>query len=71
MQQYFECTIVLKRYKAIFSILTFWKAPGCDRQKYNLRRKWAFDEDARDMVEELAGIKSINSSVVLVSWSTL
>ena len=29
--------------------------------------KWAFNEDARDMVDEKAGIKSINSSVVFVS----
>ena len=29
--------------------------------------KWTFDEDARDMVYEIAGIKSINSSVVFVS----
>ena len=29
--------------------------------------KWTFDEDARDMVDEIAGIKSINSSVVFVS----
>ena len=29
--------------------------------------KWTFDEDARDMVNEIAGIKSINSSVVFVS----
>ena len=29
--------------------------------------KWTYDEDARDMVDEIAGIKSINSSVVFVS----
>ena len=29
--------------------------------------KWTFDEDPRDMVDEIAGIKSINSSVVFVS----
>ena len=33
--------------------------------------KWTFDEDARDMVDEIAGINNINSSVVFVSWSTL
>ena len=27
--------------------------------------KWTFDEDTRDMVDEIAGIKSINSSVRL------
>ena len=39
MQQYFDCTVVLKQDKANFSIVTFWKAPGCDRQKYNLIRE--------------------------------
>ena len=29
--------------------------------------KLTFDEDTRDMVDEIAGIKSINSSVVFVS----
>ena len=29
--------------------------------------KWTFDEDARDMVDEIAGIKSIDSSVDFVS----
>ena len=29
--------------------------------------KWTFDEDARDMVDEIAGIKNINSSVLFVS----
>ena len=29
--------------------------------------KLTFDEDARDMVDDIAGIKSINSSVVFVS----
>ena len=42
MQQYFDCTVILKRYKANVSMVTFWKAPGCDRQKYNLRREVDF-----------------------------
>ena len=29
--------------------------------------KWTLYEDARDMVDEIAGTKSINSSVVFVS----
>ena len=29
--------------------------------------KWTFEEDARDMVDEIAGIQGINSSVVFVS----
>ena len=33
--------------------------------------KWTFDEDAQDMVGEIAEMKGINSSVVFVSWSTL
>ena len=32
---------------------------------------WTFDEDARDIVDEIEGIKSTNSSVVFVSWSSL
>ena len=39
MQQYFDCTVVLKQDKPNFSMVTFWKAPACDRQKYNLRRE--------------------------------
>ena len=39
MHQYFDCTVVLKRDKANFAMVTFWKAHGCDRQKYNLRRE--------------------------------
>ena len=33
--------------------------------------KWTFDEGARDMVYEIAGINNINSSVVFVSLNTL
>ena len=29
--------------------------------------KWTFDGDARDMVDEIAGVKNINSSVMFVS----
>ena len=29
--------------------------------------KWTFDEDTWDMVDEIAGIKSINSSVMFES----
>ena len=46
-------------------MVTFWKAPGCDQQKDNLRREVAFDEDAWDMANEMAGIKSINSSCAI------
>ena len=38
MQFSFDCTVVLKRDKANVSVVTFWKAPWCDRQKYNIRR---------------------------------
>ena len=39
IQQYFHCTIVLKWDKDNVSIGTFWKAPECDRLKYNIRRE--------------------------------
>ena len=39
MQQYFGCSIVLKRDKENFSMVTFLGDPGCDQQKYNLRRE--------------------------------
>ena len=70
MQQYFDCTVVLKGYKANVSMVTFWKAPGCDRKKYNLRREVDVWRGRTRYGDEIAGIKSINSSVVFVSWRT-
>ena len=62
MQQYFDFTVVLKQNKANFSMVTFWKASGCDRQKYITPVvKRTLNEDARDMVDEIAGIKSNDS----------
>ena len=40
---------------------------GAIRKNITSVVKWKFDEDAREMVDEIAGIKSINSSVVFVS----
>ena len=71
MQQYIDCTVVLKRDKANFSLVTFWKALSAIGKNINSIVKWTFDEDGRDMVDEIAGIKNINSSVVFVSSSTL
>ena len=59
-------TVVLKRDKDNFSMVTFLKATGCDRQNITSVLKWTFDEDARDMVDEIAGIKRTNSSVVIL-----
>ena len=44
------------------------KESGCDRKK-NLTKgvKWTFDGAAQDMVDEIAGVKDINSSVMFVS----
>ena len=39
----------------------------CDLQKNPSVLKWTFDEGARDMVDEIAGINNFNSSVVFVS----
>ena len=63
MQQYFDCTVILKRQKAYFSMVTL----GAIGKNITSVAEWAFDEDARSMVDEIAGIKSINSSVVFVS----
>ena len=71
MQQYFDCTVVLKQDKAKFSMVTFWKALGAIGKNITSVVKWTFDEAARDMVDEIAGINIINSSVVFVSWNTL
>ena len=66
MQQYFYRTIVSKWDKDIFQ----W--PRSERNLDAIGKnitsvvKWTFDEGARDMVDEIAGIKSINSSVVFV-----
>ena len=65
MQQYFDYTVVLRRDKDNISMVTFLEAPGCDRQKKPSVMKWIFDQDTRDLVDEIAGIKSINSLVVL------
>ena len=51
----------------MFQTATFWKPLGAIGKNITSVMKWTFDEDARDMVDELAGIKSINSSVVFVS----
>ena len=51
-------------------MIRFLKASGCDRQKHNPRYKLAFDGDARDMVDGIAGVKNNNSSVMFVSWRT-
>ena len=71
MQQYFDCTIVLKRDKDNFSMVTFLKTPGAISKNITSVVKWTFDEDARDMVDEIAGIKSINSSAVFVSYKAV
>ena len=49
---------------------TFLKASGCDRQNITPGLKWTFDGAARDIVDEIAGVKNINSSVMLVSGRT-
>ena len=45
---------------------TFWKAFEYDRQTQHVYI-W---RDTRDMVDEIAEIKNINSTVLFVSWST-
>ena len=70
MQQYFDGPVFLNRDENHFKMATFLKASGCDRQKHTPGVKWAFDGDARDMVDEIAWVKNIISSVLFVSWRT-
>ena len=60
-------TVVLNRDEEHAKMTSFLKASGCDRQKHNPGVKWTLDGDARDMVDEIAGLKKINSSVMFVS----
>ena len=67
LQQYFDCTVVLKQDKAIFQWSRSERPLGAIGKNITSVVKWAFDEGARDMVDEIAGINNINSSVVFVS----
>ena len=67
MQQYFHCTVVSKRYKAFFQWSRSERPLGAIGKNITSVVKWTFDEGARDMVDEIAGINNINSSVVFVS----
>ena len=67
MQQYFDCTVVLKRDKAkVFKWSCSERPFGAIGKNITSVVKWTLDEDARDMVDEIAGIKIINSSVLFV-----
>ena len=57
MQQHFDGPVILKRDVDYFQMVTFLKASGCDRKK-NITPglKWTFDDDALDMVDEIAGV---------------
>ena len=70
MQQYFGGQAVLNRDEDHLKMARFFKASWCDRQKHYIRRKGDIDGNARDMVDEIAGVKNINSSVMFVSWRT-
>ena len=67
MQQYFDCTVVLKRDKGIFQWSRSEMPLGAIGKNITSVVKWTFDEDVQDMVDEITGIKSINSSVMFVS----
>ena len=67
MQQYLDCTIVLKRDKVNLQWSCSEKPLGAIGRNITSVVKWTFNEGARDMVDGIAGIKSINSSVVFVS----
>ena len=67
MQQYFDCTVVLSGIKLIFKWSRSERPLGVIGKNITSVVKYTFEEDARDMVDEIAGIQSINSSVVFVS----
>ena len=71
MQQYFDCTVVLKRDKANCQWSRSERPLGANGKHITPVVKWTFDEDERDMVDEITGINNINLSVVFVSRSTL
>ena len=69
MQQYFDCTFVLKQdeKQLIFQWSRSERPLGAIGKNIISVVKWTFDEGARDMVDEIAGVNNINSSVVFVS----
>ena len=67
MQHYFDCTVVYSGINLIFQRSRSERPLGAIGKNITSVVKWTFYEDARDMVDEIAGIKSINSSVVFVS----
>ena len=67
MQRYFDCAVVLKQDKANFQWSCSERPLGAIGKNITSVVKWTFDEGARDMVDEVAGINNSNSSVVFVS----
>ena len=53
MQQYFDCTVVLKRDKAIFQWSRSERSLGAIGKNITSVVKRTCDEDARDMVDEI------------------
>ena len=61
LQQYFDCTVVFKRDKDNFSMVTFLRPLGAIGKNITSVVKLTFAEDTQDMVDKIAGIKSIDS----------
>ena len=64
MQQYVDDPVVINRDEDHFKMTTFLKTSGCDRKNKTPSVMLTFANDARYIVDEIAGVKNINSSVI-------
>ena len=67
MQQYFDGTIVLKWDEDHVKMTRFLKHLIVISKNITPDVKWTYDGDTEDMVDDKAGVKNINSSVMFVS----
>ena len=67
MQQYFDGQVVLNRNEDHEKMARFLKVSGAIGNNITPGLKLTFDGDTRDMVDEIAGVENINSSVMFVS----
>ena len=67
MQQCFDSPVDLNLNEDNLKMATILKAYGYDRQKHNPGLEWTFDGAEQDIIDGIAGVKNINSPVMLVS----
>ena len=65
MQQCFDVAVDVKRDENHLKLATFYKASRYDRQKVIPFMTWTLDKDIQDIVDGIAEVTNINSSVVV------